>query len=134
MAQSYLHCQTKALPYFPADDEYCEVWKTLAEQAQVNDVCIGIESNTVQMCIVIKADWVNGQWQVIAETPSGKISYSLSIAGRHNVKNSLAAIACALLQKFQLKTSCKGCKHSVLLKVDHFTQQLIAMGDDMLVD
>ena len=39
---------------------------------------------------------MDGAWQVQASTPWGVLSYRLAIAGRHNVKNSLAAAACAL--------------------------------------
>ena len=42
------------------------------------------------------ARWSDAAWQVAAQTPVGPLRYALHIAGRHNVKNSLAALACAL--------------------------------------
>jgi UDP-N-acetylmuramoyl-tripeptide--D-alanyl-D-alanine ligase len=44
----------------------------------------------------VSAQWAGGAWQVQAHTPAGLVSYTLSIAGWHNVLNSLAALACAL--------------------------------------
>ncbi|MDH4134694.1 MAG: UDP-N-acetylmuramoylalanyl-D-glutamyl-2, 6-diaminopimelate--D-alanyl-D-alanine ligase, partial [Gammaproteobacteria bacterium] len=35
-------------------------------------------------------------WEVQVRTPAGELRYNLRVAGRHNVKNSLAAAACAL--------------------------------------
>jgi UDP-N-acetylmuramoyl-tripeptide--D-alanyl-D-alanine ligase len=43
-----------------------------------------------------QASWVDAAWQVNAATPAGELHYTLHIAGAHNVKNSLAALACAL--------------------------------------
>jgi len=40
--------------------------------------------------------WSGAAWQVSAMTPQGELRYALHIAGAHNVKNSLAAVACAL--------------------------------------
>jgi UDP-N-acetylmuramoyl-tripeptide--D-alanyl-D-alanine ligase len=41
------------------------------------------------------ATWSGAAWQVAAQTPAGPLQYRLHIAGRHNVTNSLAAVACA---------------------------------------
>lgn len=43
-----------------------------------------------------QAIWSGAAWQVSAKTPQGAVHYALHIAGAHNVKNSLAAVACAL--------------------------------------
>ncbi len=40
--------------------------------------------------------WAHGAWAVKANTPAGAIEFALQIAGRHNVKNALAAVACTL--------------------------------------
>jgi UDP-N-acetylmuramoyl-tripeptide--D-alanyl-D-alanine ligase len=42
------------------------------------------------------SEWHQGHWRVGAETPAGAIAFRLHIAGRHNVRNALAAAACAL--------------------------------------
>ncbi|PKO60632.1 MAG: UDP-N-acetylmuramoylalanyl-D-glutamyl-2, 6-diaminopimelate--D-alanyl-D-alanine ligase [Betaproteobacteria bacterium HGW-Betaproteobacteria-18] len=43
-----------------------------------------------------QAVWSGAAWRVSAMTPQGELHYALHIAGAHNVKNSLAAVACAL--------------------------------------
>jgi UDP-N-acetylmuramoyl-tripeptide--D-alanyl-D-alanine ligase len=45
---------------------------------------------------LLDAQWRDGAWHVRAHTPAGELSCRLSIAGRHNVINALAACACAL--------------------------------------
>jgi UDP-N-acetylmuramoyl-tripeptide--D-alanyl-D-alanine ligase len=43
------------------------------------------------------SEWQEGHWQVSVKTPAGPVAYRLHIAGRHNVRNSQAAVACALV-------------------------------------
>ncbi|MBE0474823.1 MAG: hypothetical protein IBX54_11655 [Rhodoferax sp.] len=43
-----------------------------------------------------QAVWSGAAWQVSAMMPQGELHYALHIAGAHNVRNSLAAAACAL--------------------------------------
>ena len=76
---------------FPADDDYTSVWRKLA-----------LDRPTITFALVGEADvhcidavWEHGYWRVRAKTPQGMLAYDLYIAGRHNVKNSLAAVACA---------------------------------------
>ncbi len=80
---------------FPLDDDYTAVWQGLA--ANRKTVQFGWQSaGAAQEVLCTDAEWVDGAWQVQASTPWGALSYRLAIAGRHNVKNSLAAAACAL--------------------------------------
>jgi UDP-N-acetylmuramoyl-tripeptide--D-alanyl-D-alanine ligase len=44
----------------------------------------------------LRAQWSSGAWQVHARAMGQELHYCLAIAGRHNVKNSLAAAAAAL--------------------------------------
>jgi UDP-N-acetylmuramoyl-tripeptide--D-alanyl-D-alanine ligase len=46
--------------------------------------------------VCVQAQWVAGAWQVHARGLEHDLHYRLAIAGRHNVKNSLAAAAAAL--------------------------------------
>ena len=80
---------------YPADDAYSSLWHELAgarpqltfaitDQLQAADVTC----STPQ--------WTGEAWQVQAQTPVGALQYTLRVAGLHNVKNSLAAVACAL--------------------------------------
>jgi len=76
---------------FPADEAYTPVWRELAG---VRAVLTFAESAVAD--VTASAQWVGGAWQVQAQTPQGPLDFSLQIAGRHNVKNALAATACAL--------------------------------------
>jgi UDP-N-acetylmuramoyl-tripeptide--D-alanyl-D-alanine ligase len=116
---------------YPADDDYSAVWKALAKQRKTITFSLDSDANVRS----IKADWVNGQWQVIAETPNGEIGYSLNIAGRHNVKNSLAAISCALAANVPLNAIVTGLQAFSAVKGRSFTQTIQINGcDKLLID
>jgi UDP-N-acetylmuramoyl-tripeptide--D-alanyl-D-alanine ligase len=76
---------------FPADEVYTPVWRELAGARAVLTFA---EAGAAD--VTASARWVDGAWQVQAQTPQGPIEFSLQIAGRHNVKNALAAAACVL--------------------------------------
>ena len=76
---------------FPADDAYTAVWRRLAGERQVLTFALAAPAD-----VTASAHWNGDGWQVNAKTPSGPLEFMLHIAGRHNVKNALAAIACAL--------------------------------------
>ena len=76
---------------FPADDNYTPVWRKLAlDRPMITFAALG---DADVHCM--DAVWEHGRWHVQAKTPQGMIAYDLHIAGQHNVKNSLAAVACA---------------------------------------
>ena len=75
---------------FPADDEYAFVWRELAGKRKV--MTFGFANADITASFA----WQAGAWQVKASTPEGSINYALHMAGKHNIKNSLAAVACAL--------------------------------------
>ncbi|MDP2368373.1 MAG: UDP-N-acetylmuramoyl-tripeptide--D-alanyl-D-alanine ligase [Rhodoferax sp.] len=80
---------------YPCDDAFTPVW--LAKAAQRATLCFALDAApgaTDVFCT--SAVWAGEHWQVAAQTPVGALSYSLHIAGQHNVKNSLAAACCAL--------------------------------------
>lgn len=118
---------------FPADDDYSHIWKKLAGNRKSLTFALDIEASTTADVCGVNANWINGQWHVIAKTPSGQISYSLNIAGRHNVKNSLASIACALAAKVPLKDIVLGLQAFRPVKGRSFTQQLNCHGRDILL-
>jgi UDP-N-acetylmuramoyl-tripeptide--D-alanyl-D-alanine ligase len=76
---------------FPADDDYTAVWRTLAGARQTMTFALAGPAD-----VTASANWNGDGWQVSAQTPSGPLEFALHIAGRHNVKNALAATACAL--------------------------------------
>jgi UDP-N-acetylmuramoyl-tripeptide--D-alanyl-D-alanine ligase len=118
---------------FPADDDYSYVWRKLAGHRKTLTFALNTTADKVAEVYCKKADWVNGQWQVIAETPSGQIGYSLNIAGRHNVKNSLAAISCALAAQIPLETIVQGLQAFSPVKGRSFTQQVRCYGREVLL-
>ncbi len=114
---------------YPADDDYSAVWKTLAKQRKT--MTFSLDSDADVCCIT--ADWVKGQWHVSAITPMGKISYSLNVAGRHNVKNSLAAAACALAAGIPITTIVTGLQAFRAVKGRSFSQAVHINGRDLLL-
>ena len=80
---------------FPSDDEFTPVWKTLAGSRRIATFALdGAADPTALACV--EARWADGAWHVHARGMGHDLQYRLSIAGRHNVKNSLAAAAAAL--------------------------------------
>ena len=78
---------------FPAGDAYTALWRDLAGVRRCitfGDKKMGADVYSTQ------ADWQGSAWQVRIATPQGTLACTLSIAGRHNVSNALAATACAL--------------------------------------
>ncbi len=77
----------------PADDDYTAVWGSLAGARKTMTFAL---DGAVQADVQGSGQWAHGAWQVSARTPIGKLQFALHIAGQHNVKNALAAIACAI--------------------------------------
>lgn len=76
---------------FPADDDYTPLWRELVGARKVLTFSLSGSAD-----VTGRAQWEGGSWKVAAATPAGNTDFSLHIAGRHNVKNALAATACAL--------------------------------------
>jgi UDP-N-acetylmuramoyl-tripeptide--D-alanyl-D-alanine ligase len=103
-------CVLSALPasgvaVYPADDAHADVWRDLAKGRQVTEFTSA--SQGAQVCLT-DARWDQGAWHVVASTPQGALVFRLAIAGRHNVKNALAAAACALSAGVPLDTVQRG--------------------------
>ena len=77
---------------FPSDDAYTTLWRGLANER--SQVCFS--SGAIPAEVTAQAEWQDAGWRVRLATPLGSASCKLSIAGRHNVKNALAAAAAAL--------------------------------------
>ncbi|WP_348708669.1 UDP-N-acetylmuramoyl-tripeptide--D-alanyl-D-alanine ligase [Acidovorax soli] len=106
---------TDGVAVFPLDDDYTAVWQGLA--ARRKTVQFGWHSaGAAQEVLCTQAHWVDGAWLVQASTPWGALSYRLAIAGRHNVKNSLAAAACALAAGVSLQAVAQGLQAFVPVK------------------
>jgi UDP-N-acetylmuramoyl-tripeptide--D-alanyl-D-alanine ligase len=79
---------------FPAGDEFTMLWTGLADARPC--MTFGDARESGADLFLAGSEWQEGHWQVKAETPAGAIAFRLHIAGRHNVRNALAAAACAL--------------------------------------
>ena len=76
---------------FPADDEHAPIWHDLAGNRPTLTFAL-----TGPADVTCHAEWVVDRWALLIETPAGAITLQLQVAGWHNVKNALAAAACAL--------------------------------------
>ena len=81
---------------FPLDDDYSALWTAKAGHRAVLQFCVSDDAAHAADVRCTQALWSGDAWQVTVSTPAGPLDYALHIAGLHNVKNSLAAIACAL--------------------------------------
>ena len=114
---------------FPADDDYTFVWQKIAEHRKT--MTFALDSEADVRCT--KADWVDAKWQVAVTTPVGPVAYSLNIAGRHNVKNSLAAVACAVAAQVPLSSISQGLQNFIPVKGRSFTQTVNFQGREILL-
>ena len=87
---------------FPADDDYTPLWHGLAGPRR----CLTFGAGGDVQCT--QADWQGGAWQLQVGTPQGSFSCQLAIAGRHNLRNALAATACALAAGVPLAAIAQG--------------------------
>ena len=77
---------------FPSDDAFTPVWSELATQRR------GLTFSDAATAADVRGSgtWQGGTWQVSAHTPDGPLAFRLAVAGRHNLRNALAAASCAL--------------------------------------
>jgi len=90
---------------FPSDDNFTPLWRQLAAPRRVltfSDADPGADVNAVS------AQWQGGAWALRLNSPAGQADVRLHIAGRHNVRNALAAAACALAAGVSLDAIARG--------------------------
>lgn len=88
---------------FPAGDEFSPLWTRLAGGRK----CVTFGDAGADVFLAGSA-WQRGHWQVRAQAPAGAMAFRLHIAGRHNVRNALAAAACALSAGVPLEAVVRG--------------------------
>jgi len=93
---------------FPSDDDFTRVWLEKAGPRQVLQFGVSDAGDPTGTVRSLQADWMGDAWQVRAQTPVGNVDYTLHIAGLHNVKNSLAAVACACAAGLSLASIARG--------------------------
>jgi UDP-N-acetylmuramoyl-tripeptide--D-alanyl-D-alanine ligase len=90
---------------FPAGEEFTALWKQVAGARP----CMTFGNAGAGADIVLAgSEWHQGHWQVGVNTPAGPLAFRLHIAGRHNVRNSQAAVACALAAGVPLAVIARG--------------------------
>lgn len=77
---------------FPHDDVYTPLWRELAGGCRV----LTFSDTDTQADVYADAHWQGGAWQMQLQAPEEAATVVLALAGRHNVRNALAACACAL--------------------------------------
>jgi UDP-N-acetylmuramoyl-tripeptide--D-alanyl-D-alanine ligase len=76
---------------FPADDAHAALWHSLAGKRPA--LTFALNGGADVTCLPV---WDERHWALMLQTPAGSAALQLNIAGLHNVKNALAAVACAL--------------------------------------
>ena len=88
---------SQGVAVFARDDDYAALWQGLAGSRRVFQFALNVKEETsANVLACVSAIWSHGAWQVHACGMQVVLRYRLAIAGWHNVKNSLAAAACAL--------------------------------------
>ncbi|MDM0105269.1 UDP-N-acetylmuramoyl-tripeptide--D-alanyl-D-alanine ligase [Variovorax sp. J22R24] len=86
---------TDGTAVFPYGDEFTPLWNEIAHEGATRR-CLTFGDHEDADIALVAADWQHGAWRFEARTPLGEVRSTLRIAGRHNVVNALAAIACSL--------------------------------------
>ena len=94
---------TDGVAVFPADEPYTALWAGLAGARR--SCRFALQDADVSAAAV---QWQAGAWQFTLQTAQGAAPVRLHIAGRHNVKNALAAAACALAAGLPLSAVVQG--------------------------
>lgn len=82
---------------FPAGDPYTALWTELAAGRPCLMFGGATNGEAADGAQVFASDvaWSGGAWDLRLHVPQGQAAVRLHIAGRHNVRNALAAAACA---------------------------------------
>jgi len=115
---------------FPADEEHAPVWHQLAGTRPMLTFAL-----TGPADVTCHAEWAGDHWAVLLQTPAGAITVQLQVAGWHNVKNALAAAACALAAGCPLDAIRRGLEGFAPVKGRSQVKRLTrAQGDATLID
>lgn len=76
---------------FPAEDACAPIWFELAGSRPHLTFALRGEAD-----VTGAAQWQGSHWALELHTPAGGVPVALQMAGEHNVRNALAAAACAL--------------------------------------
>ncbi|MBN8503928.1 MAG: UDP-N-acetylmuramoyl-tripeptide--D-alanyl-D-alanine ligase [Burkholderiales bacterium] len=119
---------------FPADDPCAPIWWRLAGSRPHLTFALQGEAD-----LTADAQWSlqgNGHWAMHLHTPAGELPVALQMPGVHNLRNALAAAACALAAGAPLQAIREGLEafraakgRSLLLRVSHQGQDAALVDD-----
>jgi UDP-N-acetylmuramoyl-tripeptide--D-alanyl-D-alanine ligase len=109
---------------FPSDDAYSALWRGLAGSRE--QICFS--SGAIPADVTGQAEWLQASWSLRLATPLGSASCHLRIAGRHNVKNALAAAAAALGAGVPLEAIVQGLENFEAVKGRSRAAQITLKG------
>lgn len=110
---------------FPADDAYTATWRELAGARKCVTFALDGDAD-----VRGHGQWGGDHWTVTLETPCGPCDVRLRVAGRHNVKNALAAAACALAAGCPLTAVRAGLESFAPVKGRSQVQRIVFGGRD----
>ncbi|HEX5738453.1 MAG TPA: UDP-N-acetylmuramoyl-tripeptide--D-alanyl-D-alanine ligase [Hydrogenophaga sp.] len=90
---------------FPSDDAFTPLWRGLAGARRTLTFS---DADTAADVQVLNTVWEEGAWKLSIEIGGSVEPCRLHVAGRHNVRNALAAAACAFAAGVDLPTIVKG--------------------------
>jgi UDP-N-acetylmuramoyl-tripeptide--D-alanyl-D-alanine ligase len=96
---------------FPADDVHAAVWHALAGKRPM--LTFALNGGADVTCLPV---WDDKRWALMLQTPAGSTALQLNAPGLHNVKNALAAVACALAAGCPLPAIQRGLESFVPVK------------------
>ena len=115
---------------FPADDDFAPLWRGLAGTRPVLTFALEGDAD-----VTAEAAWSKDRWTMALQTPAGPAAATLAVAGLHNVKNALAATACALAAGCPLDAIVRGLGAFAPVKGRSQVRRVVREGRDVtLVD
>jgi UDP-N-acetylmuramoyl-tripeptide--D-alanyl-D-alanine ligase len=105
-ASAFAVLNAQGVAVFPADDAFTPLWKQMADRQG----CLSLTFSDADERADVRghAVWLDGAWHMTLTTPQGTADLKLHIAGRHNVRNALAAAACAYAAGVELAQIAEG--------------------------
>jgi UDP-N-acetylmuramoyl-tripeptide--D-alanyl-D-alanine ligase len=90
---------------FPSDEAHTPIWHELAGARRVMTFS---DTDTRAAVHVQSAAWHGGAWDLHFTTPLGAERCTLRVAGRHNLRNAMAAATCAVAAGVPLAAIARG--------------------------
>ena len=88
--------QKDGIAIINADDTYKDYWKSLNPDKTIITFGFNQADNVSATYTEIEAAVNTGTSEVTLNTPTGSVTFSLAMLGKHNISNALAASACAV--------------------------------------